>query len=169
MHPPVQRRFSLEQFSAQAAQDGAGQQPDMRGRSTVFLVAFTSLLLVSSASAQLAPNATTAPTDAAAVSKLLQGLAPQTGSIIATWRASTDPCSSWQGVICRCEDLPIRSMAAACANSTFNSSAVQLRVLGLDLGPMANAGGQKLEGTIDPNIGDLQELLFLDLSNNELT
>jgi hypothetical protein len=33
---------------------------------------------------------------------------------------------------------------------------------------MANAGGQKLEGTIDSMIGDLQEILYLDLSNNEL-
>lgn len=165
MHQPVQRRFGPGQLSAQAIEDGAGQH--MRARSIALLVACILLLSVSSASAQPAPNATTAPTDAAAVAKLLQGLAPQTGSILATWRTDTDPCSSWQGVICRCEDLPVRSSATACANTAFNSSAVQLRVLGLDLGPMANAGGQKLEGELDPKIGDLQDLLYLDLSNNE--
>lgn len=133
----------------------------------MLLVCILLLVLGQAADAQSA-NATTAPVDAAALSSLLGGLAPQTGSILATWQADKDPCKSWEGVICSCDGLPIRSLAAACAG-TFNSSAGQLRVLGLDLGPMANRAGQKLEGPINPAIGNLQELLYLDLSNNELT
>lgn len=126
-----------------------------------------SLLLALAPAARAQAANTTAPSDAAALAQVLDALRPHADSILATWTAGTDPCASWGGVICSCADLPIKSLASACA-STFNTSAEQLRVLGLDLGPTANAAGQKLEGAIDTALGSLQELLYLDLSDNEL-
>ena len=152
---------------------GAGECRVLRSTSSVqaFLAWMLLLLLLAAAQAQPLANATTLPADAAAVTSLLRGLTPYEGSILASWgQTDPDPCAAWAGVICSCDDLPTRAMASAC-QAAFNSSsgAGQLRVLGLDLGPIANAGGQRLSGTIDSALGDLQELMYLDMSNNELT
>ena len=53
--------------------------------------------------------------------------------------------------------------------STPSSDGSVRRVLGLDLGPMITAGGKKLEGRLDPALGDLDQLIYLDLSVNDLT
>lgn len=172
---PERAPNSWEQSAAcTQARAGTGQRQAMRAARVGeprLLVLLLLTALMTAADAQAGPNAT-APSDVAALAAFRAGLSPQQGSILANWGVSppTDPCQSgWKGVICSCQDLPIRSLAAAC-DSAYNASAAQLyRVLGLDLGPVASAGGQKLQGTISPALGSLQELLFLDLSSNELT
>jgi hypothetical protein len=122
-------------------------------------------------SGQTNNNSTTLPSDVAAITSLWNGLQPFENSILGNWTPDeSDPCTGgWGGVICSCEDLPNRAVAAACQAAGTSNSTGPRRVIGLDLGPVANVGGQKLTGSISPAIGSLQELLYLDLSNNELT
>jgi hypothetical protein len=170
MPEPVSLLSNLARLAhAQATAGHAGHRRDLHAKCNVLLWACLLLAVLAAADAQLAGPNTTAPNDVAALTAFRAGLSPQQDSILSTWM-STDPCQDgWKGVICSCEDLPIRSLAAACV-STHNSSTAQLhRVLGLDLGSMANIGGQKLQGTISPMLGNVRELLFVDLSNNEFT
>lgn len=140
----------------------------MCARTSTVLWACLLLNLLAAAGAQ--QNVTRA-SDWQALSRLWTGLQPNThGSILASWNLTeTDPClGSWGGVICTCDELPRQTLAAAC-RLLVNSSDPERRVLGLDLGPNTSAGQQKLSGTISTALGGLTDLMYLDLSSNELT
>lgn len=125
------------------------------------------VLVLAAADAQ--PNITTLQSDVDAMTRIWESLRPYEDSILSNWqKTDSDPCAGgWAGVICSCDDLPSRALAASC--QTASNSTGEHRVLGLDLGPMASLGGQKLGGKIHAAVGQLHELIYLDLSNNELT
>lgn len=136
--------------------------------------ALLALLLLADGAArslgQVHPNST-APADYDALLGFLAAVGPVDGTLLAQWDA-TDPClGGWPGVLCDCGQLPRAAAAACSAATTANSSSSSgdgLRVRGLDLGPLASAGAARLRGSISPLLGNLSELLYLDLSGNEL-
>lgn len=137
----------------------------------VLLLLAVTLFDAPPADAQPASNTSTFPSDVSALISIWSGLSPYEESVLLTWAGpDQDPCSgAWSGVICRCEELPARAQAAACFGANHSNATAQRRVLGLDLGPVVNAGGKRLTGRINSAIGDLHELVYLDLSQNQLT
>lgn len=138
------------------------------------------MLMLAALLAPASAVSTTAQADVDALVGFMSGFTSVDGTVLANWDVFVDPCAGgWPGVICTCEGLP-RGLAASCSNgnmtvSTSNSSTnasaeatSNLRVRGLELGPLTTADGQKLAGTINPAVGSLTELVYLDLSDNML-
>jgi hypothetical protein len=130
---------------------------------------------VGTVAAAPAPAASTLQSDVEALLDFwTKGVEGSEGSaILQDWqgRADPDPCTgAWAGVICDCGGLPAALQAAcavsAAANASGNST---LRIVGLDVGPLVAGSGAKLRGTINPSLGSLSQLAYLDLSDNELT
>lgn len=151
-------------------------------RRVLVVLLLAAVALHTAAHAQAPANSTnaavaTAQSDVTAIMSVWGSLSPyEEDSILQAWAgADPDPCvAGWPGVICRCGDLPNKGLAAACEDalaspSSSTSSSTVLRVLGLDLGPITTAGSRKLEGRLDPALGNLDQLIYLDLSNNDLT
>lgn len=90
----------------------------------------------------------------------------QTGGLLDTWTAASDPCGSgWAGVSCDCNAVvPFSS----CKAQSSSQRVLQLDVVGSSRltpqGPPA-----KLEGTISPVLGQMTELRLLVMPNNKLT
>jgi hypothetical protein len=137
------------------------------------------LLLLHPAPAAAQTPASNSSSEAEVLLTFWQGLSARTqgSAILQDWesRADQDPCADgWAGVICACDALPSRALAAACNSSMAASgggsgSAQPPRIVGLDLGPLTAGGGGKLRGSISGALGGLSHLMFLDLSDNELT
>jgi hypothetical protein len=137
------------------------------------------MLLLSALLVPASAVGTTAQPDVDALVGFMSGFTHVDGTVLANWDVFVDPCAGgWPGVICTCEGLP-RALAASCSsnittsgsNSSANAStetAGSLRVRGLELGPLTTADGDKLAGTINPAVGSLSELVYLDLSDNML-
>lgn len=91
---------------------------------------------------------------------------PVEGTLLATWGSSSDPCNGdgWPGVLCQCSDLP--TIAAAGCSDTPDPSG-SLRVKGLDLHQM-DSGMQQLQGPVPTALGSLDQLVYIDLSSNQL-
>lgn len=117
------------------------------------------------------PNATH-PSDVAALLALQRAITNLNGTVVSTWNVTTDPCvGGWAGVYCNCSQIPA-DQVSGCSRTYTNATAY--RVLKLDLGPVTRSSGGspssgKIQGVLPPELGGLSEMLFLDLSQNQLS
>lgn len=106
----------------------------------------------------------TSPADVTALVDFMAGLSSIGDTQMVSWDVYTDPCTGvgWPGVICHCSGLP-SVVQPGCSDDTGGIS----RIRGIDLHLMSSSM-QRIEGTISPALGDLTQLVYLDLSQNHL-
>ena len=118
-----------------------------------------------------APKATD-PQDVDALLALQRAVTNINATVVSTWNLTTDPCvGGWAGVGCNCSQIPT-DQVSGCSKSYDNST--YYRVLKLDLGPVTRSSGGspssgKVQGVIPPELGSLSDILFMDLSQNQLS
>ena len=125
------------------------------------------ILLLLSTPYSYSQPAQTLEADVTALANIFDGISNSDKTVIQTWAdPTTDPCTDgWPGVICNCSQLPA-TWVPACA-STMEPSG-RSRVVGLDLGATVTASEEPLMGTISPDIGDLDKLIYLNFAQNQL-
>jgi hypothetical protein len=123
------------------------------------------------------PNATQ-PSDVEALKALYRAITNINSTVVSTWNLATDPCGqpgtwtgSWAGVFCSCTQIP-SDQVQTCTKDYTNST--YFRVLKLDLGPVTRSSGSsansgKIQAVLPPELGDLTDLRFLDLSQNQIS
>jgi hypothetical protein len=110
--------------------------------------------------------------DVDALLALRRAITNLNSTVVSTWNLTTDPCvGGWAGVACNCSQIAT-DQVPGCSKDYANSS--NFRVLKLDLGPVTRSSGGspnsgKIQGAIPPELGSLSDMLFLDLSQNQLT